>query len=125
MTGVGLGAPYRGAGPCRFPVRAPLEGQVEVRTRFPGEALLPLPKEVRDYFPAVVAGVEPGCLQVYRLNGQQEALSLPRLPDIPAPAYPPGQITSWLQPTVGVPGVIRPRYLPGPGEKERRRRYFL
>ena len=51
---------------------APLAEQVEVRLVSPREELVPLQKGERGYFSAVVAGVEPGSLYFYRLNGQQD-----------------------------------------------------
>ncbi|MFZ5447282.1 MAG: malto-oligosyltrehalose trehalohydrolase [Thermodesulfobacteriota bacterium] len=67
-----LGATYLGEGRCRFLVWAPLADRVEVRLISPREALFPLEKSKKGYFSATVAGVEPGCLYFYRLNGQQD-----------------------------------------------------
>jgi maltooligosyltrehalose trehalohydrolase len=71
-TSVSLGASYLGEGRSRFLVWAPLADRVEVRLVSPREALLPLQKDERGYFSAVIAGMEPGCLYYYRLNGQQD-----------------------------------------------------
>jgi maltooligosyltrehalose trehalohydrolase len=65
-------------------VWAPLAEQVEVALISPREALLPLHKDERGYFSGVVAGVEPGSLYFYRLNGQQN------LPDPASRGQPQG-----------------------------------
>jgi maltooligosyltrehalose trehalohydrolase len=100
-TSVNLGATYRGDNRCRFLVWAPLAEQVEVRLVSPREALVPLQKEERGYFSAVVAGVEPGCLYFYRLNGQRD------LPD-PASRFQP-------QGVHGPSQVVDPRFPGGDG----------
>jgi maltooligosyltrehalose trehalohydrolase len=77
MATVSLGATYLGEGLTRFLVWAPLAENTEVRLVSPREALLPLQKLDKGYFSGVIAGVEPGCLYYYRLNGKQ---------DVPDPA---------------------------------------
>jgi maltooligosyltrehalose trehalohydrolase len=77
-----LGATCLGEGRGRFLVWAPLAERLEVHLVSPREALLPLHKDHRGYFAGVVAGVEPGALYFYRLNGWQN------LPD-PASRFQP------------------------------------
>jgi maltooligosyltrehalose trehalohydrolase len=96
MTYVSLGATFLGDGRCRFLVWAPLAEQVEVRLVSAGEEFVSLQRGERGYFSGVVAGVEPGCLYFYRLDGRQ---------DFPDPA-------SRFQPQ-GVHGpsqVVEPRF---------------
>jgi len=59
-----------GAGGCRFRVWAPTAEQVEVHLVSPAERLAPLERRERGYWEATVAGVEPGALYFFRLNGQ-------------------------------------------------------
>ncbi len=67
-----LGAAYLGDGRGRFLVWAPRAERVEVRLISPPERLIPLEKADRGYFAAEAAGVEPGSLYVYRLDGRLE-----------------------------------------------------
>ncbi|MBI3326073.1 MAG: malto-oligosyltrehalose trehalohydrolase [Nitrospinae bacterium] len=67
-----LGATYLGDGRCKFRVWAPLAQRVEVHIVAPQQRLLPLKQGDRGYHQAVVEGVEPGSLYVYRWEGQRE-----------------------------------------------------
>ncbi len=63
-----LGARYLGDGRCRFCVWAPLTQKVEVRISTSPERIVPLEKDRRGYHRAIVEGVTPGSLYVYRLD---------------------------------------------------------
>ncbi|OIQ11815.1 malto-oligosyltrehalose trehalohydrolase [Neomoorella thermoacetica] len=78
---VSLGATYLGDGRCRFHLWAPLAESVAVQIVAPEERLEPLTRKERGYFQGEVAGVVPGSLYYYLLDGQQ-------LPD-PASRYQP------------------------------------
>ena len=67
-----LGATFPQEGGCRFRVWAPAAEMVEVHLVSPQETLVPLKKDARGYFSGQVAGVEPGSLYFYRLNGEQD-----------------------------------------------------
>jgi maltooligosyltrehalose trehalohydrolase len=67
-----LGATYLGDNRCQFQVWAPFARKVEVHILKPQERLLPLEKEARGYHGAIVEGIEPGSLYVYRLDGDKE-----------------------------------------------------
>ncbi|MGQ9687837.1 MAG: malto-oligosyltrehalose trehalohydrolase [Desulfobaccales bacterium] len=67
-----LGAEYLGNGRCRFLVWAPRAKRLEVRLIAPRERLVPLKKAAKGYFAAEVAGVEPGALYFFRLDGREE-----------------------------------------------------
>ncbi|MFZ5632243.1 MAG: malto-oligosyltrehalose trehalohydrolase [Bacillota bacterium] len=73
MTGnVSLGAIYKGDGRCRFLVWAPLADHVAVHIVSPRERLAPLARGERGYHQGEVAGVEPGSLYFYLLDGKKE-----------------------------------------------------
>lgn len=67
-----LGALSLGAGRCQFRVWAPHVERVEVHLVSPRERLVPLQKEERGYHAAVLDGVEPGSLYLYRLDKNVE-----------------------------------------------------
>lgn len=64
-----VGAWYLGKGRCRFRVWAPFAQAVEVHLLAPHEHLIPMAQKVGRYFEAVIEGVEPGALYLYRLDG--------------------------------------------------------
>ena len=66
------GAIYLGDSRCQFVVWAPLAQRVDVHIKAPRERALPLKKDVRGYHHAVVEGVEPDSLYLYRLDNQKE-----------------------------------------------------
>ena len=68
----GIGAHYLGDGHCRFLLWAPFIDKVELHLVAPEDRLVPLVKGKRGYHHAVVEGVEPGSLYLYRLDGQKE-----------------------------------------------------
>ncbi len=73
MTGkVSLGAIYKGDGLCRFLVWAPLADHVAVHIVSPQERLAPLTQGQHGYHHGEVAGVEPGSLYFYLLDGKKE-----------------------------------------------------
>ncbi|MGQ9571881.1 MAG: malto-oligosyltrehalose trehalohydrolase [Dehalococcoidia bacterium] len=63
-----LGARFLGDGRARFVVWAPLASKVQVHLLAPHERLVPMESGQRGYHHAVVDGVEPGSLYVYRLD---------------------------------------------------------
>ena len=67
-----LGATYLGNGRCQFMVWAPFVQRLDVHIASPKELIVPLAKGVQGYHQAIVEGVEPGSLYVYRLDGQKE-----------------------------------------------------
>jgi len=67
-----LGATYLGDGRCQFLVWAPIIQKVDVHIMSPKELVLPLEKDAQGYHKAIAAGVEPGSLYFYRLDGQKE-----------------------------------------------------
>ena len=67
-----LGATYLGAGRSHFLVWAPLAHTVQVHVVAPHERLVPLERGPRGYHQAVIDGVEPGSLYLYRLDDHQE-----------------------------------------------------
>jgi len=67
-----LGARYLGKGRCRFEVWAPLARKVEVHIVAPVERLLPLQRDDRGYHHAILDGVEPGNLYLYKLDDLKE-----------------------------------------------------
>lgn len=69
---VSLGALYLGAGRCQFRVWAPHVEGVEVHLVSPRERRVPLQQEERGYHAAVLDGVEPGSLYLYRLDTNVE-----------------------------------------------------
>jgi maltooligosyltrehalose trehalohydrolase len=69
---VRLGATYLGDGRCRFCVWAPRSGSVEVHLLSPIDRLERLTRDRRGYHCGVIAGVEPGALYRFRLDGGQE-----------------------------------------------------
>ncbi len=71
-SAISLGATYLGNGQCRFIVWAPLAQKVEVHLMVPEDQFLPLERDGRGYHQAVVEGVEPGSLYLYRLDGEKE-----------------------------------------------------
>jgi maltooligosyltrehalose trehalohydrolase len=72
MEGISLGAIYLGNGRCSFRVWAPRAEEVEVRIVAPEERLIPLQRRERGYHEGVAAGVAPGSLYLYRLDGVKE-----------------------------------------------------
>jgi maltooligosyltrehalose trehalohydrolase len=71
VKSVELGA-RAGDGACRFRVWAPAAEQVAVRIVAPAAGLVPMERRERGYWEATVAGVEPGALYLFRLNGYHE-----------------------------------------------------
>ncbi|TEB06120.1 Malto-oligosyltrehalose trehalohydrolase [Pelotomaculum schinkii] len=69
---VSLGAIYKGDGRCRFLVWAPLAEHVAVHIVSPQERLAPLTRGQHGYHHGEVAGVEPGSLYFYLLDGKKE-----------------------------------------------------
>ena len=67
-----LGAIYLGDGRCRFRVWAPNAQTVEVHLLTPQERIQPLEAKRRDYFQAVLDGVELGSHYLFRLNNNLE-----------------------------------------------------
>jgi maltooligosyltrehalose trehalohydrolase len=67
-----VGAWYVGEGRCRFRVWAPLAQSVEVHLLTPAERFVPMARTVRGYYEAVIDGVEPGALYLYRQNGTRD-----------------------------------------------------
>lgn len=67
-----LGAIYLGDGRCRFCVWAPSVQKVEARIVAPPERIVPLVKRDQGYHQAVIEGVEPTSLYVYRLDGAKQ-----------------------------------------------------
>ena len=63
-----LGARALGGGRCQFRVWAPQSERVEVHLVAPRERLVPLQRESQGYHHAVLEGVEPGSLYLYRLD---------------------------------------------------------
>jgi maltooligosyltrehalose trehalohydrolase len=63
-----MGARYLGEGRCQFCVWAPLVQKVEVRIVEPPERIVTLEKGDQGYHHAIIDGVEPGNLYVYRLD---------------------------------------------------------
>ena len=67
-----LGAHYLGEGRCRFTVWAPFANSVEVKLVSPEERIVPLERKERGYHQAVIEGVQPSSLYLYRLDGHKE-----------------------------------------------------
>ena len=67
-----LGAIYLGDGRCRFCVWAPSVQKVEARIVAPPERIVLLEKGGHGYHQAVVEGVEPSSLYVYRLDDAKQ-----------------------------------------------------
>jgi len=67
-----LGADYLGEGRCRFTVWAPFANNVQVQLVSPEERIVPLERKERGYHQAVIEGVEPSSLYLYRLDGHKE-----------------------------------------------------
>lgn len=67
-----LGARYLGDGRCCFCVWGPLADKIEVRIVAPRERIVPLEKGPKGYHRAILEGVEPGSLYLYRLDGTTE-----------------------------------------------------
>ncbi|MDH5695063.1 MAG: malto-oligosyltrehalose trehalohydrolase [Dehalococcoidia bacterium] len=67
-----LGATYLGDSRCQFYTWAPLAQKVDVHILAPLEQFFPLEKEAGGYHGAVVDGVGPGSLYLYRLDGKKE-----------------------------------------------------
>ena len=85
MSGSGdisLGADFLGDSRTRFLVWAPLAEKVEVHLLAPRERLVPMESGERGYHHALVHGIEPGSLYMYRLDEGRE------LPD-PASRFQP------------------------------------
>jgi maltooligosyltrehalose trehalohydrolase len=69
---ISLGATYLRNGCCQFLVWAPLAQKVEVHIVAPQQRTQTLQPEAQGYHGAVLEGVEPGSLYLYRLDGQKE-----------------------------------------------------
>ncbi len=69
---LGLGASFLGDDQTRFVVWAPLARKVEVHLLAPGERLVRMEARERGYHHALVDGVEPGSLYMYRLDEGKE-----------------------------------------------------
>jgi len=69
---VSLGATFLGDGRTRFLVWAPLVHKVEVHVLTPRKKLVPMESGEHGYHHAVVAGIEPGSLYMYRLDKRME-----------------------------------------------------
>jgi maltooligosyltrehalose trehalohydrolase len=69
---ISLGASFLGDGRCRFVVWAPLARKVEVHLMAPAERVVPMESGERGYHHAVVDGIEPGSLHMYRLDEGRE-----------------------------------------------------
>ena len=67
-----IGAHYLGDGKCEFSVWAPLLKRVELKIVSPKELVVPMERGGGGYWRAVVNGVFPGALYVYRLEGDKE-----------------------------------------------------
>jgi len=67
-----LGATYLGEGRCCFCIWALQVQEVEVHIVSPHERFVPLNKTDGGYYSAVVEGVEPGVLYLYRLDSKSE-----------------------------------------------------
>ena len=67
-----LGATYLGDSRCQFVVWAPFAQKVEVHIMAPQERILLLDRDAQGYHRAVVEGMEPGSLYLYRLDGEKE-----------------------------------------------------
>jgi maltooligosyltrehalose trehalohydrolase len=67
-----VGAWYLGEGRCRFRVWAPAMQSVEVHLLAPHERFVPMARGRRGYYEALVEGVEPATLYLYRLDGARE-----------------------------------------------------
>lgn len=69
---VSLGATYLGEGRCRFRVWAPFPEKAEVRVLGPPERIVPLGKDDRGYHHAIIEGINPGSLYLYRIGEKRE-----------------------------------------------------
>src|SRR5262245_14879948 len=69
---VTLGATYLGAGRSQFVVWAPLVHTVQVHVVAPHERLVPLDRAPHGYHQAIIDGVAPGSLYLYRLDNRLE-----------------------------------------------------
>lgn len=70
--GAALGAAYLGEQRTEFLVWAPLADSVEVRLVGPRDRRVPMQARNGGYYYALVEGVEPGALYLYRLNDAKE-----------------------------------------------------
>lgn len=70
--GPSLGAIYVGEGRCQFRMWAPHAEKVEVRIVAPRDRILPMDSATRGYHEAVLEGIEPGTLYLYRLDNKTE-----------------------------------------------------
>lgn len=82
---INLGAVYLGNERTRFCVWAPYAGTVDVHIVSPKDRVIPLARDERAYYSAVVDGVGPGSLYFLRLDGDKER------PD-PASRFQPGDV---------------------------------
>jgi maltooligosyltrehalose trehalohydrolase len=71
-TPVNLGATYLGQERCHFQVWAPFASHVAVHLVSPDDRVVPLKPSARGYHQAVVEGVAPGSLYLYRLSEDLE-----------------------------------------------------
>jgi maltooligosyltrehalose trehalohydrolase len=69
---LGLGASFLGDDRTRFLVWTPLARKVEVHLLAPRERVVPMELGERGYYHAVVDGIEPGSLYLYRLDENAE-----------------------------------------------------
>ncbi|HET7854191.1 MAG TPA: malto-oligosyltrehalose trehalohydrolase [Candidatus Methylomirabilis sp.] len=67
-----LGAIYLGNGQCKFRVWAPLADKVEVCLVAPRKRIAPLEKDAKGFHQALLDGIKPGTLFVYRLDEKRE-----------------------------------------------------
>src|SRR5207244_13562268 len=67
-----LGAMYLGEKRCRFRVWAPLARKIELHLVHPQDRLERLQKTESGYHEAILDGVEPGSLYLYRLDDRHE-----------------------------------------------------
>jgi len=88
-----LGASFLGNGRSRLVVWAPLARKVDVHLLAPRERLVPMESSKRGYHHAVVDGVEPGSLYMYRLDERTERPD-PASRFQPQGVHGPSQVTS-------------------------------
>ncbi len=105
------GAVYLGDGRCSFCVWAPRAQTVAVRLTAPRERLVPLTQGERGYHRGVAAGVEPGSLYFYLLDGEKERPD-PASRSQPQGVHGPSQV-------VDLRAFGRPDYCwPGPAQQD-------
>ncbi|MCC6134857.1 MAG: malto-oligosyltrehalose trehalohydrolase [Candidatus Contendobacter sp.] len=72
MSNFILGAHYLGGGQCAFTLWASLLKQAVVHLVAPDDRLIPMIRDVRGYWHATVANVEPGALYFYQRDGETD-----------------------------------------------------